>query len=220
MKNKFNPHSPDCKIAGEGDEGLIELLVSKLPVGIGNIVTTVERYELCQQAMELTRMYDSKPPTDNAGKVKHKLGDYDIWFKPCDKCGYDTAKASKKSKPNCWKCGRRIQRDYSDRALKKPNKPTDKGVSSEREALVLKMREVACDESECGDSYFEQFIDLCQPYHKAQHAIECRDKVLGAIDGVSHFTNEQPSRYREPCQVKIACKEAITRVLTLEKNDG
>jgi len=47
-----------------------------------------------------------------------KLGDYDRWFKPCQNCGYDTGKAGKNSEPRCWKCGRPIQRDYSDRALK------------------------------------------------------------------------------------------------------
>ncbi len=51
-----------------------------------------------------------------------KLGDYDRWFKPCEKCGYDTAKASKRSPDKCWKCGSRISRDYSDRALIKNRK--------------------------------------------------------------------------------------------------
>lgn len=49
----------------------------------------------------------------------YTLGDYDRWFKPCSKCGYDTAKASEKSEAKCWKCGSRIHRDYSHRALKK-----------------------------------------------------------------------------------------------------
>lgn len=48
-----------------------------------------------------------------------KLGDYNRWFKPCENCGYDTGRASDRSKSRCWKCGRPIQRDYSDRALKK-----------------------------------------------------------------------------------------------------
>lgn len=49
----------------------------------------------------------------------HKLGDYDRWFKPCDRCGYDTGKAGKNSEARRWKCGNMIDRDYSDRALKK-----------------------------------------------------------------------------------------------------
>ena len=49
---------------------------------------------------------------------EHKLGDYDIWFKACNHCGYDTAKATKKTSHRCWKCGRGILRDFSDRALK------------------------------------------------------------------------------------------------------
>ena len=46
-----------------------------------------------------------------------KLEDFDIWYKPC-KCGYDTGKSTARSPNNCWKCGARLQRDYSDRALK------------------------------------------------------------------------------------------------------
>ena len=49
----------------------------------------------------------------------YTLGDYDRWFKPCEKCGYDTGKASERSEARCWKCGNAIQRDYSERALKK-----------------------------------------------------------------------------------------------------
>lgn len=50
----------------------------------------------------------------------YTLGDYDIWYKVCDHCGYDTARSSigKEGVKYCWKCGRRVQRDYSDRALK------------------------------------------------------------------------------------------------------
>lgn len=47
-----------------------------------------------------------------------KLGDYNRWFKPCEKCGYDGGKAGKNSINRCWKCGHRLSRDYSDRALK------------------------------------------------------------------------------------------------------
>lgn len=49
---------------------------------------------------------------------KRVLGDYDIWYKSCDYCGFDTGKSTKKSEARCWKCGRPIKRDYSDRALK------------------------------------------------------------------------------------------------------
>tara|TARA_R110000851_G_scaffold115283_3_gene241104 strand:- start:882 stop:1058 length:177 start_codon:yes stop_codon:yes gene_type:complete len=50
--------------------------------------------------------------------MSNKLGDYDIWYQACKKCGYDTAKSTKKSEPRCWKCGSHVARDYSDRALK------------------------------------------------------------------------------------------------------
>jgi len=59
--------------------------------------------------------------TDEVGNNMAKtLGDFDIWFKPCDNCGYDTGRADdrKRKDPRCWKCGRKISRDYSDRALK------------------------------------------------------------------------------------------------------
>ena len=53
-----------------------------------------------------------------------KLGDFDRWFKPCIKCGFDAGKVGKHSDNKCWKCGARLSRDYSDRALKK-------GISNE-----------------------------------------------------------------------------------------
>lgn len=53
-------------------------------------------------------------------KSKRVLGDYDIWYKPCVHCGYDTGKSDKLGTyPRCWKCGRQIFRDWSERALKK-----------------------------------------------------------------------------------------------------
>ena len=54
--------------------------------------------------------------------MNRKLGDYDRWFKTCNRCGYDTGKASMKTKNICWRCGNILQRDYSDRALKTHNK--------------------------------------------------------------------------------------------------
>jgi hypothetical protein len=53
----------------------------------------------------------------------NKLGDYDRWFKPC-KCGYDTARARLMGIVKCWKCGSRLERDYSDRALTVNRLPT------------------------------------------------------------------------------------------------
>jgi len=49
----------------------------------------------------------------------HRLGDYDLWYLPCSKCGYRIGKSSERSKKACWKCGNiHIQRDFSDNALK------------------------------------------------------------------------------------------------------
>lgn len=49
---------------------------------------------------------------------QRKFADYDRWFEPCVKCGFDSAKSSEKSTARCWKCGGHLSRDYSDRALK------------------------------------------------------------------------------------------------------
>ena len=62
--------------------------------------------------------------------MAYRLGDYDIWYKPCEKCGYDTAKNSRlreDATPRCWRCGSRVHRDYSERALKKGAKPIPAG---------------------------------------------------------------------------------------------
>lgn len=54
-----------------------------------------------------------------ATEKERTLGDYDVWYHPCKNCGYDTCKTGTPLKdPRCWKCGRGISRDYSDRALK------------------------------------------------------------------------------------------------------
>lgn len=50
--------------------------------------------------------------------VPRTMGEYDLWMKPCEKCGFDSAKISEKSAWKCWKCGGRLTRDFSDRALK------------------------------------------------------------------------------------------------------
>lgn len=52
---------------------------------------------------------------------QYKLGDYDVWHKPCQLCGHDPGK----SKYNrCWRCGGRVFRDFGDRALKCTKLPT------------------------------------------------------------------------------------------------
>lgn len=49
-----------------------------------------------------------------------KLSDYNIYYKKCDRCGYDTGKSTKPrgNRKRCWKCGNFIDRDFSKRALK------------------------------------------------------------------------------------------------------
>jgi len=50
--------------------------------------------------------------------MKLVTGDFDVWYKKCNKCGYDTAKSRLLPDPRCWLCGNIISRDYSSRALK------------------------------------------------------------------------------------------------------
>ena len=45
-----------------------------------------------------------------------KIRDFDLWMLPC-KCGYDSGRIGKKSPRKCWKCGRQLYGDFSDRAL-------------------------------------------------------------------------------------------------------
>lgn len=47
-----------------------------------------------------------------------KIKDFDVWYQPCKHCGYDTGKSRILHDPRCWKCGRHIQRDFSERARK------------------------------------------------------------------------------------------------------
>lgn len=54
-----------------------------------------------------------------AEALAQKMGDFDRWFNPCEKCGYDAGRVGEKSEAKCWKCGSRLTRDYSERALKK-----------------------------------------------------------------------------------------------------
>ena len=37
--------------------------------------------------------------------MSNKLGDYDVWYQPCEKCGYDTGKSTipKEGNKTCWK---------------------------------------------------------------------------------------------------------------------
>ena len=58
---------------------------------------------------------------EQGGIMSRKLGDYDVWYQPCEKCGYDTGKSTipKEGNKTCWRCGNFVKRDYSDRTLKK-----------------------------------------------------------------------------------------------------
>ncbi len=53
--------------------------------------------------------------------MSKKIGDFDIWYKKCERCGFDTGKSSEPKEGNktCWKCGNYVKRDWSNRALKK-----------------------------------------------------------------------------------------------------
>ncbi len=57
----------------------------------------------------------SEELTFHATSTPRRMGDFECWHLPCDHCGFDPGK-TKCNK--CWKCGRRVYRDFSDRALK------------------------------------------------------------------------------------------------------
>ena len=74
-----------------------------------------------KEAKELVKKLTIPVVVSSKNKPKRTLGDFDVWYKPCTRCGYDTAKSTKPKDGNkrCWKCGNFVQRDYTDRALKK-----------------------------------------------------------------------------------------------------
>lgn len=70
---------------------------------------------------KLTEVY-TVLPTDSSlyeNHIARKLSDYDVWYEKCSTCEYDTGKSTVGSSNTCWKCGHKLTRDYSIRALKK-----------------------------------------------------------------------------------------------------
>lgn len=111
------------------------------------------------------------------GGMSYKMKDYDVWYQVCENCGYDTAKSTTKSKNQCWKCGRRIMRDFSDRALKvgvmkelqtgtKPNRyatttrATLEKIAEDRDELVRINKALVKEWSEEVDTLKAQIADL------------------------------------------------------------
>ena len=79
------------------------------------IIRDLENYKPDEIERELLGIAD----TCKVKPAGRKMGDYDLWFKDCDKCGYKIGRMSENSTRKCWKCGNiRLQRDLSDRALK------------------------------------------------------------------------------------------------------
>jgi len=56
-------------------------------------------------------------------QTKHKIGDYNIQYKRCKHCNYNPGKSKKN---RCWRCGRKLERDFSITALKKHNQKENK----------------------------------------------------------------------------------------------
>jgi len=71
----------------------------------------------------------AEPGIDVQRIVRH----YDYWIRPCEHCGHDEGRSTlpKKGNHRCWKCGRRVQRDFSDRALKPEFQANVEGEHSE-----------------------------------------------------------------------------------------
>lgn len=63
-------------------------------------------------------------------KVENLLSKhFDIYYLPCENCGYQTGKCTEESNKKCWKCGKVIHRDRSYKTLK----PEIKKLISEKE---------------------------------------------------------------------------------------
>lgn len=72
-------------------------------------------------AQDIVKLFAIPVVVHSKNETKRVLGDFDVWYKPCTRCGYDTGRSTKPKDGNktCWKCGNFVQRDYTDRALKK-----------------------------------------------------------------------------------------------------
>ena len=72
-----------------------------------------------------------------------KIEDYDIWFKPCEKCGFDTGRVAERRlsrfvhRERCWKCGGFLVRDFSDRALKPSPELTDPATTATNPTICV-----------------------------------------------------------------------------------
>jgi len=79
------------------------------------------RWGLQEYLKEQLKLYGVVVPKEKLKtKPERKLGDYDVWYKPCERCGYDNGKCPKPmDNKKCWRCGNRVDRDFTDRALKK-----------------------------------------------------------------------------------------------------
>ena len=87
-----------------------------------NTIFDTRKYLLYDDVIEILNEVLNIPiVVSSKNKPKRTLGDFDVWYKPCTRCGYDTAKSTKPKEGNktCWKCGNFVQRDYTDRTLKK-----------------------------------------------------------------------------------------------------
>jgi len=78
----------------------------------------------CKHGVDPRNCYECPTTTFSPTKIiktpQKTLNDYNYWLKPCQHCNYDGGKITSPKKGNnrCWKCGRPVQRDFSDRALK------------------------------------------------------------------------------------------------------
>jgi hypothetical protein len=102
------------------NEYIMELLHAyKSEVDNFNDAIFTDKFEALAQ--DIVKLFAIPVVVHSKNKPKRVLGDFDIWYKPCTRCGYDTGKSTKPKDGNktCWKCGNFVQRDYTDRALKK-----------------------------------------------------------------------------------------------------
>lgn len=101
-------------------EQILELLNAyKSEVDNFNDAIFTDKFDVL--ATDIVKLFAIPVVVRSKTKPKRTLGDFDVWYKPCTRCGYDTGRSTKPKDGNktCWKCGNFVQRDYTDRALKK-----------------------------------------------------------------------------------------------------
>ena len=81
--------------------------------------TDKQRRDMVEVLLSSGKSFQLTLDAEQDKKPARKMKEYDLWFKPCSKCGYNIGRMSESSERKCWKCGsHNLERDYSDKTLK------------------------------------------------------------------------------------------------------